>query len=201
LEEKYAPFSSNSLASSGGIGALTLETYQSVSDLTSPTSHSPLLESSLKISKSDSIVVLHHKATDITNFRSKENRLIGGSIDGGAHASCGDEDRDFDLAQGGLGERLGLGADTDGEGVGTEAEKVVTDEELCGTDLMGMLWSDRNTSSPRPRLSDIQNLVKMCRLKRSEAPVVAHKLQNRRMHANLVRIPEIVVRQIVVREL
>lgn len=33
FEEKYAPFSSNSLASSGGIGAFTLATYQSVSHI------------------------------------------------------------------------------------------------------------------------------------------------------------------------
>jgi hypothetical protein len=102
---------------------------------TSRAPDSPLLESSLEIAQSDSVVILDHKAADVTHFRTKENRLIGRAIDGGTDSTSGDEHGDFNLAKGGLGQGFRLGADSDGECVGAEAEKVVPDEELGSTDL------------------------------------------------------------------
>ena len=76
FEEKYAPFSSNSFASSGGIGEFTLNDAISTS-CTRFRSRLPFFKSSLKVSKRDTIVILHRKATDITYFRTEKHGLIG----------------------------------------------------------------------------------------------------------------------------
>lgn len=89
----------------------------------------------MEVAQSDSIVILDHKAADVTHFRPKENGLIGRAIDRGTDSTSGDEYGDLNLAEGGLGQGFRLGADSDGERVGAEAEKVVPDEELGSTDL------------------------------------------------------------------
>lgn len=106
----------------------------------------PLLESSLEISQSHSIVIFNHKATDITYFRAEEDGLIGRAINSGTDSSSWDEDGDFDFAKGRLGQRFRLGTYSDSEGVRTESEKVISDEELGSTDLFKRRFSTLTTA-------------------------------------------------------